>query len=94
MASMPTDQKELPSIFSAYSYTPVTILKKTSGEKPKRFVGRISAQACGLGMMRIAALGGAFCRQSRHLLQSLPATGFRVILSAFNHARSRLSPSN
>jgi len=39
---MPRDRKKLLSIFSAFSYTPVTFLKKNGSEKPKQFVGHIS----------------------------------------------------
>jgi hypothetical protein len=43
-------------------------------------------------MLYIAALTERFA--GSHVEQSLPAIGFRVILSTFSYARSRLSPSN
>jgi len=37
---MPIKTKKLLTIFSAFSYTPVTILKTNSSEKPAQFVGQ------------------------------------------------------
>ena len=92
IASMRRNRKKLLSIFSAFSYTPVTILKKNGSENPKQFVGHISTWGVRPKMLYIAALTERFA--GLHAEQSLPAIGFRVILSTFSYARSRLSPSN
>jgi hypothetical protein len=59
IASMRRNRKNLLCIFSAFSYTPVTILKKNGSEKPKQFVGH-NPRRRAPKIMRIVALTKRF----------------------------------
>jgi hypothetical protein len=91
MASMRRNRKKLLSIFSAFSYTPVTIEEERQREAETVCRPHIHLRVRPK-MLYITALTERFA--GSHVEQSLPAIGFRVILSAFSYARSRLSPSN